>query len=273
MDLAYIDRNIRTIIARAYVRIVAANRELSWLFFESVLPLLTVAAYVYIYKSFNAGSDLIGFVILGGAMTAYWMHIIYGMALQFFWEKEMGNLDLYLTAPISRMAILLGMAIGGAFATTIRAVSTIVMGIIIFRVQFLILDPWRLVAVFLITMGALYFLGMMSASLFMVWGRAAVRTSELFHEPVFLISGFYFPVKTLGFTVSTIASLLPMTLGLDALRQLLLQGGLKFGIWSVDVEIAALTLLTLLFYLLSSIFLRKVEEYGKREGTITLRWL
>lgn len=36
----------RTIIARAYPRVIGTNREKSWIFFDTFLPLLSMAAYV-----------------------------------------------------------------------------------------------------------------------------------------------------------------------------------------------------------------------------------
>ena len=55
-------------------------------------------------------------MLLGGAMTAFWINVLWTMANQLFWEKETGNLALYIMAPNSLMAILLGMAIGGMFS-------------------------------------------------------------------------------------------------------------------------------------------------------------
>ena len=99
--------NLKAIWGRAYVRVVGANREPSWIVSETILPVLAVAAYVYVYRALNPDPLFTSLVILGGAMSAYWMNILWSMAMQFYWEKEMGNLDLYMIAPISRMSILL----------------------------------------------------------------------------------------------------------------------------------------------------------------------
>src|SRR3990170_126710 len=114
--------NLKAIFGRAYVRLVGAHREPSWLASEALLPLLSTASFVYVYKALKAPEEYTGFVILGGAMTAYWINVLWSMAAQFYWEKEMGNLELYLVAPISRMAILLGMATGGFYLASTRAV-------------------------------------------------------------------------------------------------------------------------------------------------------
>ena len=187
--------NLRAVWGRAYPRVIGANREPSWLFFDTVLPLLAVAAYVYIYKALNAPPQYVGYVIIGGAMTAYWMNVLWSMAAQMFWEKEMGNLELYLIAPISRMSVLGGMALGGMFTSSVRSVATVLAGIFIFGVSMSLPDPLMFAGIFIFTMIALYGMGMMFASLYMLWGREAWHMSNLLTEPIYLISGFYFPVR------------------------------------------------------------------------------
>ncbi len=61
----------QTVWARAYPRMVGAFREPSWMFFETLLPLMSVAAYVFVYRAIDAPPDYIGFVVVGGAMTAF----------------------------------------------------------------------------------------------------------------------------------------------------------------------------------------------------------
>jgi len=266
-------RNMRAIKARAYSRVVGANREPSWVLFDVSLPLLSVAAYAYIYKYMDAPEEFVGFVILGGAMTAFWLNVLWSMASQLYWEKETGNLSLFLIAPISRMSILAGMAVGGMFATTVRAVSTMVIGILVFGVAFSLSDPLMLALVFIVTLIALYGMGMMFASLYLIFGREAYHVSSLMTEPIYLVSGFYFPVKQLGFWTAMGASVIPITLGLDALRQLFFpsSGGL-YGFASVTNELLILVALCVVFLILSKFSLDYMERLGKTSGRLTLRW-
>ncbi len=270
--------NIRAVLGRAYPRIIGANREPSWVFFETFLPILAVAAYVYFYTAMNAPDQFIGYVIIGGAMTAYWMNVLWSMAAQWFWEKEMGNLELYLIAPISRMAILGGMALGGMFTSTVRALSTMIAGILLFGVAFTLQDPLMLIGIFVFTMLALYGMGMMFASLYMLWGREAWHMSNLLTEPIYLASGFYFPIKGFvhilgqpGFWVAAGASIIPITLGLDAMRQILYPAEID-GFLPLWVELLALVLLTGIFLILAKLSLEHMEKVAKREGRLTMRW-
>jgi ABC-2 type transport system permease protein len=91
---------LRTVFARAYPRLIGQHREPSWLFFDIFLPLVATCAYVFVYKAIGAPEEYIGFVIVGGAMTAFWLNVLWGMSSQLYWEKETGNLSLFVMAPI-----------------------------------------------------------------------------------------------------------------------------------------------------------------------------
>ncbi len=258
----------KTVVARAYPRVVGQQRERSWIFFDLFLSILAVSAYVFVYRAIGAPEEYVGFVVVGGAMTAFWLNVLWSMSSQLYWEKESGNLALYIMAPNSMMAILLGMALGGIIATALRAGAILLVGSLIFHVQYAVGSLPALGAVFILTLAALYGLGMMSASLFLLWGREAWHLANLAQEPIYLLSGFYFPVKNLGFWVAVGASIIPLTLGLDAMRQLLFPSGAALGFLSVPVEVGALAVLCVLFLAAARWLLGYMERIAVREGRL-----
>ncbi len=260
---------LKTILARSYPRVIGMQREKSWLFFDVFLPMLAVAAYVYVYRAIGAPEEYVGFVVVGGAMTAFWMNILWSMSSQLYWEKEQGNLSLYIMAPNSMMAILLGMALGGLVATALRAVAIIVIGSILFHVQYSVSSFTNLIVVFLLAMTALYGMGMMSASLFLLLSREAWHIANLAQEPVYLVTGFYFPIKSFNFWIALAASFIPLTLGLDAMRQLIFPSGAALGFLNVTVEIAVLVVLCIFFVAGAKFLLDYMEKLAIREGRLT----
>ena len=260
---------LKTIIARAYPRVFGQQREISWVLFEVVMPMLAVCSYVFVYRALKAPEEYIGFVVMGGAMTAFWMNVLWSMSSQLYWEKETGNLALYIMAPNSMMAILLGMALGGMVATAMRAVAVTVFGTLMFAVEFEVTSYLQLFAVFMLAMIALYGLGMMMASAFLLFGREAWHMANLAQEPIFLASGFYFPIKSLPFWVAAGASIIPLTLGMDAMRQLVFPSGFRLGFLDVRTEIIILAILSVVFVAVSKFLLAYVEKLAVREGRIT----
>jgi ABC-2 type transport system permease protein len=124
---------------------------------------------------------------------------------------------------------------------------------------------------FVLTMAALYGLGMMFASLFLLFGREAWHLSNLFQEPIYLLSGFYFPVKALGPWIAAAASFIPLTLGLDAMRQLLFPSNPAYGFLSVPVEIGILLSLTVVMIAGARIALDRLEALARQEGRLSER--
>jgi ABC-2 type transport system permease protein len=260
---------LKTVVARAYPRVIGQQREKSWIFFEIFLPMLAVAAYVYVYRAIGAPEEYVGFVVIGGAMTAFWMNVLWSMSSQLYWEKEQGNLALYIMSPSSMMAILLGMAVGGWFASSLRAIAVIALGTLMFNVQYSIASFTQLILVFLLAMTALYGMGMMTASLFLLLSREAWHLSNLAQEPIYLVSGFYFPIKSFNFWVAAAASIIPLTLGLDAMRQLIFPSGAALGFLNVTVEIIVLLVLCVAFLTGAKLLLDHMEKLAIREGRIT----
>lgn len=241
--LEEIARTLRVAYARLWVRVKGGNREPEWLIVEMIIPILTLSAYIYLYKMLAAPPEFAGFVVLGGTMIAFWSNVLWNMSAQFYWEKETGNLELYFVAPISRMAILLGMALGGIINTTLRATSILIIGMLIFKFPVAVQEPFTALLIFFLTIIALYALGMLFASLFMLYGREAWHMANLMQEPVYFLSGFYFPVKYLPFILQLLASAIPLTFGLDGIRRAIITGE---GVTQLWLNTAILTIFILI---------------------------
>ena len=90
--------------------------------------------------------------------------------------------------------------IGGLWAEGTRwgsrlSGAVIAIGSWIYGVSYQIEQPLLLAAVFLLTMVPLYGLGMLFASLFLLWGREAFHLAQLLQEPIYFLGGVNFYVK------------------------------------------------------------------------------
>jgi ABC-2 type transport system permease protein len=146
-----------------------------------------------------------------------------------------------------------------------------VAGILIFQVPFALAEPLTAALIFLLTIVALYALGMMFASLFMLYGREAWHTANLLQEPVQFLSGTFYPtnVAVVPRTVQLLSSLIPLTFGLDGIRKVVILGE---GIADVWVHVVALVVFILILMPLAKFALSFMENMGKKEGRLTLRW-
>jgi len=108
-----------SVVARAYPRVIGAAREPSWLFFDLVFPILGMCSIVFLLRSRGVDEAWIASTILATALLSFWISVVWMMGAQFHWERDSGNLLLYITAPVGLGAIALGMAIGGALGVVI----------------------------------------------------------------------------------------------------------------------------------------------------------
>jgi ABC-2 type transport system permease protein len=263
--------NLRAAWGRAFGRLVGAYREPTWLVTDAILPNLGMIAFVMLYRALGAPRSFEALAVVGGILATYWINVLWGMGAQFYWEKQSGQLQLYFVAPCSRMAILAGMALGGFGMTTARSLFGLFLGFVVLGAH---VEPFSLPAllgVFALTMVALYAMGMVMASLFLLWGREAYHISNALFEPVQFLSGLYFPLRTLGPLAALAAGLVPLGLGVDALRQVLL-GRAASGLMPLRFEVLALAVLGVLFLWLARVALAHLETLAKREGRLTQRW-
>lgn len=263
--------DLRAMWARAYVRVVGSLREPDWFLSDAIFPNLGMCAFVLLYRALGAPKSYEALAVVGGILSTFWINVLWGMGAQLYWEKQSGQLQLLFAAPCSRMAILTGMALGGLVATVVRSLVGLAIGVFVFHVSFVAFDPWLLALVFVLTMSSLYALGMTLASAFLLYGREAWHTANALMEPVYFLSGLYFPIRALGAFGMLAAGLMPLTLGVDALRQVLL-GEAARGLLPLAWEIAALAAFTIVFLVVARFALRYLENLSKREGRLTQRW-
>ena len=108
------------------------------------------------------------------------------------------------------------------------------------------------------------------SSLYLVYGREADSINEALHEPVSYLSGVYFPQSALQFpaAIQIAASLIPLTIGMDALRRTLFLGQ---GIGEIYFHIGVLALMAGVLLVSSQKMLKLLEERGRKAGTISVR--
>jgi len=261
----------RAMKARAAVRIWSQFGEPLWIVVNMGFPVFTSMALALLYQSSGIGAYT-GFAILGGVMISFWGNVLWSMASQFNWDKQEGLFEIYLTSPASLSALLIGMSVGGIVGTVPSAIAVATIGWLLFHPSIAVVSWLAVGLTFALTLASLYAMGMILSSLYLAYGRAAESLNESLHEPVSMLSGVYFPsignFSPFPFAVQAVASLLPLTIGMDALRRTLFFSEGLTGVW---IELAVLALMAIVLFFGSSIGLKSLENKGRRDGTIAVR--
>ena len=124
---------------------------------------------------------------------------------------------------------------------------------------------------FVLTLVALYGLGMMFASLFLLWGREAWHMVNLLQEPVYLLSGTNFPVTPIFPLVRRLAVVARDPAGRRDGRD---AAGAVPHPRAVRgrTEVAILGGSAVVFFFAARRLLRNLERRAKEEGRLTVRW-
>lgn len=167
----------------------------------------------------NSDIDYLPFITPGIiGMSVLFTSLFSGVSV--IWDREFGFLKEMLVAPISRISIIIGKALGGATASIVQAT------VIIFIVGFLGVHsaPSSLVLLYptmvIVSVGFVA-LGVGIASLMDSMEGFNVIMNFIV-MPMFMLSGALFPVQGLGGVMGTLIYLNPMTYGVEAMRYAML---------------------------------------------------
>ena len=217
-------RGVWVVAYRELLRLLQErSRMLSSLAFPLMFLAVFGAGFSRIVGPMAQNVDFIQFMYPGIlSMTILMSSMFSGMSI--VWDREFGFLKEIMVAPISRTGIVFGKAIGGS-------ITAIVQGSIL-----LILAP--LVGISLTVLLVVKFLGIalllaLSLSGFGILVATRMRSQQGFQMvmqllifPLIFLSGVFFPVDNVSPWLQVIAKINPLTYGVDAVRQVFLDGNL-----------------------------------------------
>ncbi len=174
------------------------------------------------------------------AQSVLFIAIFYGIAI--IWERDLGIIHKFLVSPTPRIALVLGKALSaGVRGITQAAIVYLLASILSVRLNW---EPFPLVGVLLVVV-----LGSAIFSSFSLIIACLVKTRERFMGigqiltmPLFFASNAIYPLSVMPGWLQGISRVNPLTYEVDALRALMLDGGVSnFG---VGVDFAVLTAVT-----------------------------
>jgi ABC-2 type transport system permease protein len=173
-------------------------------------------------------------------MTVLFNSMFSGMDL--IWDRQFGFLKETLVAPVSRLSIMIGRTLGGATTALIQGLIVMAACTLAgFRVQNLSLLP---VAILFMALIATTFtaIGTGVASLLTDYQGFQLVMNVLV-MPAFFLSGALFPLGEVPAPIRLVASVDPLSFGVDGLRTALI-GVTHFG---VATDLGVLSILAALF--------------------------
>lgn len=210
---------VHVVVAREFIKFV---RERSRLFSSLARPLLwlfLVGGGMSKLISPEIGVPYMRYIfpgILG--MTVLFSSIFSSISI--IWDKEFGFMKEMLAAPVPRAAIVTGKAISGTIVSTIQALIILMLFPFLgFELSILQITEAALICMLLAF--CLSSLGILIAAFYENFESFSVIMNFIV-MPMFFLSGAMYPVKMLPDYLAAVASINPLSYGIDALKHILL---------------------------------------------------
>jgi ABC-2 type transport system permease protein len=157
---------------------------------------------------------LMAMVIMMAAMT--------GLAASISREREVGTMDGIISAPISRLSIVLGKSFAQVVRGLLQAVLTLVLAMLLFNVA-VYGNLWLLALLLLLTVFSFIGIGIVISALSSQQETAMTIIMTLTF-PMMFLSGAFFPIQQMPTAMQWISKFLPITYAVEAMRKCIVLG-------------------------------------------------
>jgi len=209
----------------AYRELLRFFQERARAFSSLGMPLLFLiifgAGFNRIIGQMMPGMDYIQFMYPGIIAMLVFMNSIFS-GLSVVWDREFGFLKEVLVAPLSRSGIVLGKAVGAAVIAVGQTLLMLVLAPIL-GVKLTPLLVLKLIPLLILLSVSLSGLGLLVASR-MRSQQGFQVVVQIIVFPMLFVSGVFFPVNDVPLWLEVLSKINPLTYGVDAVRQIFLNG-------------------------------------------------
>lgn len=229
------------------------------------LAILFLGASVEVRDERLAGQGLILYLLVGTLVWAYLGVVFDIIAEMISWERWEGTIEYTFMAPVSRATHLIGSCIFGVVYGLVR--TAIILGVVALFFQIDLSRANFAGAVVALLVGSVGFvgLGIMAATLPLLFTERGAQMTQIVRASLLLISGVYYPIEVLPGWMQTIAQVSPATYVLEASRQSLLAGASPLAMVHLLWPLALTGALCIPLGLITFGF---AERYVKRTGRL-----
>jgi len=162
------------------------------------------------------------FIAPGMVMLTVMMSVMTGLPVAISQEREIGTMDGMMVAPINRLSIILGKALGQTGRGLIQGTIVMALALGLFGVV-MHGNPFLIVALLLLGVFSFVGLGIVLTSLAKDQETAQMMMMTLMF-PMMFLSGVMFPLQQMPWYMQDLAKLLPLTYAADAMRKVMVLG-------------------------------------------------
>jgi ABC-2 type transport system permease protein len=218
-----------TLLAQAKVQSLSSN-------VTSNNSLAIIQPYVVTTAGVVPGNpSYFNFIAPGIMMLTVMMSVMTGLPVAISQEKEVGTMDGMMVAPINRLSIILGKALGQTGRGLLQGAIIMVLAIGVFGVT---IHGSFMLMIGLLLLGVFSFVGLgIVLTSFAKDQETAQMMMMTLMFPMMFLSGVMFPIQQMPWYMQDIAKILPLTYATDAMRKVVVLGA---GVSSISTDLIIL---------------------------------
>lgn len=197
----------------ARVLAAAANNQLRhivhdhFMVFSAVLQPFFIGVTVMYMLRGRADFDPV-YVVVGAGLSGLWTIALFEGNWSIGRERWGGTLEMLVASPVPLILILAGKLIGSMVFSLLSIVTTYLIGAWLFGYDIAIADPLGFAVSFALGIASLWSIAMLLAPISILW-RTAGRLVNILEYPVYILSGFMFPILLLPGVLTPVSYALP----------------------------------------------------------------
>jgi ABC-2 type transport system permease protein len=229
-------------------------------------PVLPVVLFVVFYLTYSVtGRDVVsgypvgGFLLVGVLGMVLWTTNLWASGYAIEFERREGTLECLFLSPANRSAVVLGYGAGSLLVLVVP--TMIVLGAIsaALRISLDIASPVAVVLAILALLVASAASGYVLAGFFVLTRRANVIANFL-QAPIYLLSGAFVPVTDLPESLQFFARMFPMSYGMDAIREAMMNGA---NVSELLPSLVAIATTSIGLFVVGAVLIGKVERNAR----------
>ena len=204
-------------------------------------------------------------LMIGATFWNYLSVVFSIIAEQISWERWEGTLEYTMMAPVRRVSQLLGSTVFAIMWGFIHTTVVLTVLVLFFGIDLSHADFVSALVLMLVGSLSIIGIGMMAATLPLIWVERGDQMVFVIQSLLLLISGVYYSVTILPAPMQVVAAFSPATYILDGVRQALIDGA---PVTAMGGHLLPLAVMAVVFIPLGVFVFGWAERYAKRTGKL-----
>jgi len=230
-----------------------------------VQPIVFAVVTHFIYQTRQMG-DLSAHVILGGGMAGVWSALTFSSASDLNRERYYQTIGLLVASQTSLAFIFSAKIAANAFLSLSAPITSLLFARFFLGLPIEILNPFGLIVAFMGFLFGCSGFALCLSALFLLSRSTQVFMNSLEYL-LLIVGGILFPISILPTQVRTIAQLLPLAWGMEAMRSAFREADLNTRFVLV---LTICIFLGMVYFVISGFLIRVAERRARMLATLDL---